>query len=127
MGDRAVIGFKENKDSVPVFLYSHWGGSDRYRDLQRALTAAKPRWNDHTYATRIAISQIIENYWKEETGFGLSAGENSFCQPDYDDIPVVLWDEQQVVVVSATDSTKPVKKYLPVPISFNDFLRAEGF
>lgn len=122
MGDRAVIGFKEKRDSVPVFLYSHWGGADRYRDLQRAITAARPRWNDHTYATRIAISQIIENYWSEETGFGISAGENSFCTPDYEDVPVVIWDDQVVVIVNASDSTTVRTMALPPEMTFHDFL-----
>lgn len=117
MGDRAVIGFKDTAKSVPVFLYSHWGGSDRYRDLQRALTAAQPRWNDSAYATRIAISQIVENYWKDETGFGISAGENSFCTPDYDDVPVVIWSDRKIVTVSAGDSTE-VKS----TITFDEFL-----
>lgn len=122
MGDRAVIGFKADKDAVPVFLYSHWGGSDRYRDLQRALTAAQPRWNDAAYATRIAISQIVENYWSEETGFGISAGENSFCTPDYDDVPVVIWSERKIVIVDASDSTKSHTNMLPQAMSFDDFL-----
>jgi hypothetical protein len=122
MGDRAVIGFKEDKDAVPVFLYSHWGGSDRYRDLQRALTAAQPRWNDAAYATRIAISQIVENYWKDETGFGISAGENSFCTPDYEDVPVVIWSDRRIVVVSAADSTQLCTTTMPVTLSFDEFL-----
>lgn len=122
MGDRAVIGFKADKDAVPVFLYSHWGGSDRYRDLQRALTAAQPRWNDAAYATRIAISQIVENYWHEETGFGISAGENSFCTPDYEDVPVVIWSDRRIVIVSAADSTQLCKASLPVTLSFDEFL-----
>lgn len=100
MGDRAVFGFKADKDAVPVFLYSHWGGSDRYRDLARAINAAQPRWSDPAYATRIAISQIVENYWSEETGFGISAGEDSYCQPDYDDIPVIIWSERIVEIRS---------------------------
>jgi hypothetical protein len=122
MGDRAVIGFKANRESVPVFLYSHWGGSDRYRDLQRALVASQPRWNDPDYATRIAISQIIGNYWTEETGFGISAGENSFSKPDYNDVPVVIWDDQVVVVVNAEDSTTIRTMALPPEMTFQDFL-----
>ena len=47
MGDRAVIGFKADSASVPVFLYSHWGGSDRYKDAQRAITAAAPTLERH--------------------------------------------------------------------------------
>lgn len=117
MGDRAVIGFKADKDAIPVFLYSHWGGCDRYSDAQRAIEAARPRWEDPAYATRIAISQIIENYWSEETGFGISAGHNSFCQPDYDDVILIDWGSRVVHVVSAGDSTKVSMK-----ISFEEFL-----
>ena len=117
MGDRAVIGFKADRDAIPVFLYSHWGGSDRYSDTQRAIEAARPRWNDPAYATRIAISQIVENYWAEETGFGISAGHNSFCQPDYDDVILVDWDSKAVLVVTASDSTK-VMSTMP----FDEFL-----
>lgn len=106
MGDRAVIGFKADKEAIPVFLYSHWGGSDRYLDAQRAIEAARPRWDDPAYATRIGISQIVENYWHEETGFGISAGHNSFCQPDYDDVILITWETRTVEVVSAGDSEK---------------------
>lgn len=106
MGDRAVIGFKADKEAIPVFLYAHWGGSDRYLDASRAIEAARPRWDDPAYATRIGISQIVENYWSEETGFGISAGHNSFCQPDYDDVILIDWTSREVSVVSAADSTK---------------------
>jgi hypothetical protein len=105
MGDRAVIGFKADKEAIPVFLYSHWGGSDRYRDAVRAIEAARPRWNDAAYATRIGISQIVENYWHEELGFGISAGHDSFCQPDYDDVILITWEGRTVDIVSAGDST----------------------
>ena len=117
MGDRAVIGFRSNEsDEAPIFLYSHWGGSDRYSDTQRAIEAARPRWDDPAYATRIAVSQIIENYWSEETGFGLTAGHNSFCQPDYDDVILVDWESKTVFIVSASDSTKT-----QMLMSFDDF------
>ena len=106
MGDRAVIGFKADVAAVPVFLYSHWGGSDRYKDAMRAIEAARPRWNDAAYATRIGISQIVENYWSEELGFGVSAGHNSFCQPDYDDVILITWEDRLVEIVSASDSTE---------------------
>lgn len=106
MGDRAVIGFQPKSEDIPVFLYAHWGGSDRYLDAQRAIEAARPRWDDPAYATRIGISQIVENYWSEETGFGISAGHNSFCTPDYDDVILITWDSRTVSIVSALDSEK---------------------
>jgi hypothetical protein len=106
MGDRAVIGFKADKEAIPVFLYTQWGGSDRYRDAMRAIEAARPRWDDPAYATRIGISQIVENYWSEELGFGISAGHDSFCQPDYDDVILIDWASRLIEIVSAGDSTK---------------------
>lgn len=105
MGDRSVIGFRADKEAIPVFLYSHWGGSDRYRDAMRAIEAARPRWNDASYATRIGISQIVENYWSEELGFGISAGHNSFGYPDYDDVILITWETRTVEIVSSRDST----------------------
>ena len=116
MGDRAVIGFKADTEAIPVFLYSHWGGSDRYRDAQRALVAAAPRLNDAAYATRISISQIVQNYWAEETGFGISAGHNSFGQPDYEDVILLTWDTRTVEIVSAGDSEKVSQTF-----SFDEF------
>lgn len=117
MGDRAVLGFRADKEATPIFLYSHWGGSDRYRDAQRAIEAARPRWNQPDYATRIAVSQFVQNYWVEETGFGLSAGYDSFCQPDYDDVILIDWASQTVHIVSADDSTK-----VQMSIPFAEFL-----
>lgn len=55
-----------------VYLYSHWGGESKLRDTKKALSAARPRWSDETYAMRIFISQIVGSSWNEETGFGIS-------------------------------------------------------
>jgi hypothetical protein len=106
MGDRCVIGFKADKDATPIFLYSHWGGGDQYRDVERAIAAASCRAaDDPAYATRIAISQIVGNNWCEETGFGISAGHNSFCQPDYDETMIITWEARTIEIVSSEDST----------------------
>ena len=98
MGDRMVIGFQSDKDTPPVWLYSHWGGHNRVSDLAEALKAARPRWNDSAYATRIAISQIIGDAWDRETGFGISVGGRNFTYPDYDDVHLVNWAERTVSV-----------------------------
>jgi hypothetical protein len=124
MGDRAVIGFKADTEAIPVFLYSHWGGSDRYLDAQRAIEAARPRWHsltDPAYATRIGISHIVENYWHEETGFGISAGHNSFSTPDYGDVIIITWREKTVEIVSAVDSTQ-----VESTMTFDEFLALES-
>lgn len=103
MGDRAVIGFKADKNATPVYLYMHWGGSDRYVDVQNAIVAAQPRWNDAAYSTRIAISRIVGDRWSDETGFGITAGDDAFAYPDYDDVPVIIWEDRVVEIINASD------------------------
>ena len=97
MGDRAVIGFKETRESTPIWLYSHWGGSNRFQDVQRALEAARPRWNDPSYATRIAVSQIIGDDWSGELNYGLTTDDDIVNSSEYDVI-IVIWDERTVEV-----------------------------
>ena len=43
--------------------------------LADAVIAARPRWNDPAYATRIAISHLVGNEWSNETGWGLHVNE----------------------------------------------------
>jgi hypothetical protein len=45
--------------------------------LADAVIAARPRWTDTSYATRIAISQLIGDQWNMETGWGLQVNERS--------------------------------------------------
>jgi len=115
MGDRFVVGFRETKNSPTMYLYSHWGGDERHKTLAEAIDAARPRWGDAAYATRIAVSTIVGNDWERETGFGLSVG--SFCMPDYSDVAIVTWDEQRVDVVNDND----VENVLAT-MSLNDYV-----
>jgi len=97
MGDRFVVGFRDTKDTPPVWLYSHWGGRDRLSLIATAIEKARPRWSDSAYATRIAISSIVGDSWSEETGFGITAGGRDFCEPDTDDVHLVTWSDKTVV------------------------------
>ena len=116
MGDRFVVGFKAEPSATPVWLYSHWGGVDRHTELADAIVAATPRWNDTAYATRICISQIIGPFWENETGFGISAG-NDFCLPDYTDVAVVTWSTRTIDIVNDG------RGEIMATYTFNDFLR----
>jgi hypothetical protein len=119
MGDRAVIGFKADKEAIPVFLYMHWGGSDRYKDAQRAIEGARSRWDDSAYATRIGISQIVANDWSEEVGFGISAGYGSYCEPDYGDVIIINWGDK---VVNVVPGHNPTDESQSPAIDFETFL-----
>jgi hypothetical protein len=59
--------------------------------LADAVIAARPRWNDPAYATRIAISQIIGNQWDMETGFGLHVNEISDNEHK---VAIIDWEQQ---------------------------------
>jgi hypothetical protein len=78
MGARCNFIFKQNNVEPSVILYSHWGADSWESDLAAALKAAEPRWNDPSYATRIAISSLIGDNWQSETGYGIhtAAGED---------------------------------------------------
>jgi len=99
MGDRYCVGFTgfDEKDNPErrVWLYSHWSGSDRHSEIGRAIEAARPRWTDPTYATRIAISNIVGDGWKGETGFGIEAGPCCLTHVEYGAF-LVNWSDKTV-------------------------------
>jgi len=90
MGDRANFGFKQANGET-IVLYGHWAGHDMLGNLAQAVEAARPRWTDESYATRIAISNLIGDEWKIETGWGLSV--NSILDNEHK-IPVIDWRTQ---------------------------------
>jgi len=74
MGDRANFGFVQPNGNT-IVLYGHWAGYNMLAQLAEAVFKARPRWNDPAYATRITISQMINNDWNSETGWGLHVNE----------------------------------------------------
>ena len=60
MGARCTFVFKTDEDHA-VALYSHWGEDSLYSDLAAALNHARPRWQDSSYGTRMAISYLIQH------------------------------------------------------------------
>lgn len=87
MGDRANFGFRQSNGET-IVLYGHWAGHDMLGKLASAVEAARPRWNDESYATRIAISQLVGNEWNSETGWGLSV--NTILDNEHK-IPLIDW------------------------------------
>ena len=74
MGSRTQWVIKTDTTDNGIHLYSHSGGESKFHDTQEALAAAKFRWNDAAYGSRIFISNIIGDNWASETGFGILAG-----------------------------------------------------
>lgn len=80
MGDRANIKFTFGQDREtgqehdPIYLYTHWHGSELPLMLKEALAAGKGRWGDESYLARICISRIVDMAGDHlsDTGWGLS-------------------------------------------------------
>lgn len=86
MGDRANVGIKTSDHNI-IFLYLHWGGSDRHEILAKAISHAMARDSDESYFTRIFVSRVIDRDWDQETGVGLTINKLSAVGDGYD-VPV---------------------------------------
>ena len=74
MGDRANFVFVQ-PNGESIVLYGHWAGHNMLANLAEAAIKAQGRWSDPSYATRIAISNMIGEGWAMETGWGLAVNE----------------------------------------------------
>ena len=97
MGDRANFGFRQTDGSI-IYLYGHWAGHEMMARLADALIAAEPRWNDESYATRIAICNMIGDDWNQEYGWGIA---NHIVDNNHS-IPVVDWQNKTVTLYPHT-------------------------
>lgn len=135
MGDRGNIGFvqhtwnhetKTEQIGGAVFLYTHWAGYRAQELAKAAIDAAKDRWGDQTYATRIAVSHLTAEA-KGDGGWGLGIlpGENSYP------LPMVDFQARTVAVLSADegdsyDLAVILAAYAKAPkIPFTDFVPAD--
>lgn len=101
MGDRVTFVFEqENEDAI--YLYGHWAGEGMMANLANAIDKASPRWSDETYATRIAISNLIGDQWTEGTGWGIST---YFCGSEHS-VPIVNFHKQTVRLISHSYSDR---------------------
>lgn len=90
MGDRANFVFVQDSGET-IVLYGHWAGYNMLEKLGEAVATAQPRWSDSSYATRIAISQMVGEFWNSETGWGLHVNE---IGDNEHKIPVINWKDR---------------------------------
>lgn len=113
MGDRAQIAVKHV--GGVVWLYTHWGGSEIYATLARALRRGRSRWDDCEYLTRIVFSEMVRDDWESATGFGIGVSMHGDLEHH---VPVVNGDAQTIDWFKAQYCSKSV----PEPISFEAFI-----
>lgn len=94
MGDRANVGIR-GTDGNTIYLYLHWGGTDRHEIIANAIAHAMSRDGDEAYFTRIFISRVIDTDWDKETGVGLSVNKLSATGDGYD-VPIYNYTTKKV-------------------------------
>ena len=79
MGDRANVVVLGTGPS-PVYLYTHWGGSELPATLQAALKRGEGRWTDPSYLARIIFCEMVAGREQSELGYGISTAitDNSY-------------------------------------------------
>ena len=109
MGDRGNIIIK-GQYSDPIYLYTHWGGTELPATAQEGLRFAAPenehgqgRWTDGGYLARIVFQTMVGDS-RGTTGFGISTRQ--------------MDNEHPYIVLDARDQT--------VSIEFPDDLWGRG-
>ena len=92
MGARINYNIKQS-DGLYTVLYSHWGADKSVAYIAKALNAARGRWTDENYCTRIIISQIVGDEWQDTTSYGVQAA----TEPNYDDAWLIIDLKEQTV------------------------------
>lgn len=95
MGDRANVGFRTS-DNDTIFLYMHWGGSDRHEILARAISYAMDRDDDESYFTRILFSQLVDRH-NVSTGHGMTVNKLATMGDGYD-VPVYSYIDKTISI-----------------------------
>lgn len=99
MGARTVWIIKTS-DEHALHVYGHWAGEFKITRTQRALAYARGRWSDESYCARIFLSQLIEDDWDTETGWGMMAGHPDSVMFEEEYVPVTLDVIARTITVS---------------------------
>lgn len=91
-----------------INVYAHWDGEDSEHILERAVLAAKPRWNDISYATRIIIDQLTQWGRDSETGYGIYIGSDITHEEQYSYKEVNLYNK----TITIGDTTYELDSWL---------------
>lgn len=113
MGDRGQVKIiSDFEGQAPVYLYTHWGGTDLIDTVKKALRK-KTRWNDSCYLARIIFDAMTEGDQGSETGAGI-------CTAQHGDIehPIVVVDcKNQEIRLEDEDTHTVINKY-----TFEEFI-----
>lgn len=88
MGDRRMAEIRTSDGSL--YIYTHSAGYDLPARAVDAIEWAKPRWNDHAYATRMIVDQLTKHGRDDQYGYGLMLAPNQEDEYNNDQPSVVI-------------------------------------
>ena len=104
MGDRRIAEIRTRDGSI--YFYTHWGGYHLPNEAFNAIMAAKPRWDDESYATRIIVDQLLAPYRDQALGAGLLLRPQAEDAYNYDKPSVIInLASRTLVVIDGDNST----------------------
>ena len=115
MGDRSQIAIKIPPDGK-IYLYSHSGGADVYRELQEAL-AKRARWGDEEYLARMIFCRMVAGDEEGETGYGIGLTAHEDVEHL---IPVLDCDARRITFEMPRWTHN--QRALPDSVSFEQFV-----
>lgn len=107
MGDRGNIALKYANHEQPIYLYTHWSGSELPTILADALDSqeGRNRWGDEAYLARIIFDRLTDAD-RSEYGYGLSLdiqdNEHPILYVDLDEQTVTIEDTAAKTASAAT-------------------------
>lgn len=90
MGDRAMAEIKIESGSL--YFYTHWTGHNLRIQAEQAMTLARPRIGDDSYATKIVLDSLIETSGARDRETGAGVMLKPDAEDEYND------DEPSVVI-----------------------------
>lgn len=124
MGDRGNIIIEPDGDcfTAPLFMYTHWSGSDLAEILKAALIRGRGRWDDPPYLARIIFCEMIQHSVLDETDYGLS---NVPCDNQHDYLCVNIATKMVALREYSNDEKAPLKAKMLKTWTFDAFVKAE--
>ena len=105
MGDRRMAEIVTEGGSL--YVYSHGGGWTMDEDAEAAIRAARPRWGDSAYETRIVVDQLTKNGRDSTLGYGLMLAPNAEDKYNGDSPSIVIdLQERRLKVVNTQEPSK---------------------
>lgn len=125
MGDRANMGIKTSDGNI-IFIYLHWGGTERHQIVANAIAHAMNRDGDESYFTRIFVSRVIDTDWNQYTGAGMLVNKLPSSGDGYD-VPIYDYTNKKVLICEESwDSAGGFAKFTDIEYPRDMYLAQYG-